>query len=219
MDAMDTLIHDIRFVIRSMVRRPLYRAVAVLILALGLGAAISVFTYLNGFHQTFPGAEPNGLVQIFGASEENPFLDVSYLDFLDYQASNRSFESVAAVQAYYAASVRLEEMTVVAFLNAVAGDYFQTLDVTAEIGRMLMAADDQPDAEPAAVISYDWWQSQFNGDRSVLGTTLYLNYQPHTIVGVASAGLRWDPPPTRAPTFGSPSLHSGPGTRAGTKRR
>ena len=51
---------------------------------------------------------------------------------------------------------------------------------------MLTSEDDRPDAEPAAVISHEWWQSQFNGDQSVLGTTLYLNYRPHTIVGVAS---------------------------------
>jgi len=186
MESMDTLVHDIRFTVRSMVRRPFFRAVAVVILALGLGATISVFTYLNGFQRTFPGADPDGLVQIFGANERDPFLDVSYLDYLDYAESSRSFESVGAVQAYYAASVRLEELTVVAFLNAVAGDYFQVLGVRPAIGRMLTSEDDRPDAEPAAVISHEWWQSQFNGDQSVLGTTLYLNYRPHTIVGVAS---------------------------------
>jgi len=183
---MDTLVHEIRFAVRGMVRRPFYRAVAVIILALGLGAIISVFTYLNGFHQTFPGANPRGLVQLFGATDQAPYQDISYLDFLDYAESTRSFESVAAVQSYYAASVRLEEMTVVAFLDAVAGDYFRVLGVRAEIGRLLTADDDRPDAEPAAVISFAWWRTQFNGDPSVLGSTLYLNYRPHTIVGVAS---------------------------------
>jgi predicted permease len=186
MGLMDFLIHDIRFTLRSMVRRPLFRAIAVLILALGLGASISVFTYLNGFHQTFPGADAEGLVQIFGASDQNPYLDVSYLDYLDYAESTRSFESVAAVQSYYAASVRIGERTVVAFLDAVAGGYFQVLGVEAAIGRMLTADDDRPEAEPAAVISYAWWQDQFDGDRSILGTTLFLNYRPHTIVGVSS---------------------------------
>jgi len=161
---MDTLVHDMRFAVRSMVRRPLYRVVAVIILALGLGATISVFTYLNGFHQTFPGADPNGLVQLFGATDQAPYQNISYLDFLDYAESTRSFASVAAVQSYF----------------------FQVLGVEAEAGRMLTADDDRPDAEPAAVISYAWWQSQFNGDRSLLGSTLFLNYRPHTIVGVAS---------------------------------
>ncbi len=183
---MDTLLHDIRFTVRSMVRQPLFRAVAVVILALGLGATISVFTYWNGFNRTFPGADPDGLVQIFGANEQNPYLDVSYLDYLDYVEGSRAFDAIGAVQAYYAASVRLEELTVVAFLNAVAGDYFQVLGVRPAIGRLLTAEDDRPDAPPVAVISHQWWQNQFNGDQAVLGSTLYLNYRPHTIVGVAS---------------------------------
>ncbi len=183
---MDILVQDLRFAIRSMVRRPLFRGVATLILAVGLGATISVFTYLNGFNRPFPGADPQGLVQIFGADDGNPFRDISYLDYLDFAESTQAFEGMAAVQSYYAASVRHEEMTEVAFLDAVAGDYFQVLGVEAAIGRLLAADDDRPDAEPAAVISYQWWQSRFNGDRSVLGSTLYLNYRPHTIVGVAA---------------------------------
>ena len=183
---MDILVQDLRFAIRHMVRRPLFRAVAALILALGLGATISVFTYLNGFNRSFPGANPEGLVQLFGAADQNPFQDISYLDYLDYARSTQAFEGVAAVQSYYAASVRHEEMTEVAFLDAVAGDYFQVLGVQTAIGRTLTADDDRPGAEPAAVISYEGWQSRFNGDRSVLGSTLFLNYRPHTIVGVAS---------------------------------
>ena len=183
---MDSVVQDLRFAVRSIVRRPLFRAVAVLILALGLGAAVSVFTYLNGFYQPFPGADPNGLVQLFGADEENPFQDISYLDYLDYAQSAQAFEGLGAVQSYYAASVRHEEMTEVAFLDAVAGDYFRVLAVEPEIGRMLTAEDDRPEAEPVAVISYSWWKGRFGGDPSVLGSTLFLNYRPHTIVGVAS---------------------------------
>lgn len=183
---MSTLLHDLRFALRSILRRPVFRGLAVMILALGIGAAVSVFTYLNGFYQPFPGADSKGLVQLFGADVENPFQDISYLDYQDYKTNNRSLSGMAAVQSYYAASVRLEEMTVVAFLDAVAGDYFQLLGVQAATGRLLRADDDRPDAEPAAVISFDWWQDQFAGDPSVLGTTLYLNYRPHTIVGVAS---------------------------------
>ncbi len=184
---MDSLIQDVRFVIRGIVRRPLYRVVSVLILALGLGAAISVFTYLNGFYQPFPGADPRGLVQVFGASDQAPYQDISYLDYLDYSQSSGAFESMGAVQSYYAASVRLDEMTVVAFLDAVGGDYFQVLGAGAAIGRTLSADDDRPEAPPAAVISHAWWLSQFNGDPTILGSTLYLNYRPHTVVGVMAA--------------------------------
>ena len=119
---MHAMLQDLKFAIRGFVRRPVYRTVAVFILALGLAAATSVFTYINGFNKPFPGADPRGLVQIFGADEENPFLDISFLDYEDYAASARSFEALAAVQSYYAASVRHEELTEVAFLEAVTGD-------------------------------------------------------------------------------------------------
>jgi predicted permease len=179
------MLQDLKFAIRGFVRRPVYRTVAIFILALGLAAATSVFTYVNGFHQPFPGANPRGLMELFGADEENPFLDISFLDYEDYAASTRSFEALAAVQSYYAASVRHEEMTEVAFLEAVTGDYFKVLGAGAIVGRPLLIEDDRLDEDPAAVISYEWWLSRWNGDASVLGSTLYLNYRPFTIVGVA----------------------------------
>ncbi len=182
---MDGLFQDLRLALRGFVRRPLYRTVAVGILALGLAAATSVFTYLNGFYRPFPGADPDGLVQIFGASEDSPYLNISFLDYEDYAESAGGFEGLAAAQAYYAASVRHEEMTEVAFLEAVTGDYFRVLGVETIIGRPLLAEDDRPEADPAAVISHEWWQSRWGGDTGVLGTTLFLNYRPFTVVGVA----------------------------------
>lgn len=172
--------------IRSIVRRPVHRLAATLILALGLAAAISVFTYLNGFNRGVPGADPDGLVQLFAADDQSPFLDISFPDYLDYAGSMRGLRSIGAVQSYYAASVRLEDLTVVAFLDAVAGSYFQVLGVEASIGRTLTAEDDRPEAEPRAVISHSWWKNQFGGDPNILGSTIFLNYRPHTVVGVLS---------------------------------
>ena len=179
--------HDLRASIRSILRRPTYPIVAVAILALGLAASIAVFTYVNGFYQPFPGVDPDRLVRIYGVEDDDAYQNVSYLDFLDLaEAADESFQALAAVQPYYAASVRLESMTEVAFLEAVSGDAFSVLDVEMTIGRGLSAEDDRPEADPAAVISHEWWQRSFNGDRSVIGSTIYLNYRPFTVVGVAS---------------------------------
>jgi len=169
-----------------LVRRPLYPAIALAILSLGLAASIAAFTYVRSFSQSFPGSDPSGLVQLFGTEEDEPFVDVSFLDYLDYAESSRSFESLAAVQPYYAAIVRHEEMTEVAFLEAVTGDYFRVLRAEPFIGRLLTPDDDRLESDQAAVISYEWWQSRYRGDRSVLGQTLFLNYRPFTIVGVMS---------------------------------
>ncbi len=181
--------HDLHAAIRGLLRRPYYPIVAVTILALGLSASIAVFTYVNGFYQPFPGVDAKRLVRVFGVESEEPYQDVSYLDFLDLAetgAGDGTFEGVAAVQPYYAASVRLENMTEVAFLEAVSGDYFSVLGIETGIGRGLAAEDDRPGADPVAVISHEWWQRSFSAKESVIGSTIYLNYRPFTVVGVAS---------------------------------
>jgi predicted permease len=180
------MIQDLKLAFRGFVRRPLYRLVAVSIMALGLATAISVFTYVNAFHQPFPGADSHGLVQLFDSDADNPFLDISFLDYQDLATDARGFQGLAAVQSYYAASVRHEEMTEVAFVEAVTGGYFDVLGVEMAQGRPLAALDDRLESEPAAVISYEWWQRRWSGDPGALGSTVYLNYRPFTIVGVAS---------------------------------
>ncbi|UCF21325.1 MAG: ABC transporter permease, partial [Gemmatimonadota bacterium] len=115
---------------------------------------------------------------------EEPYRDITWLDFLDYGAADAAFEGLAATQPYYAASVRLETMTEVAFLEAVTGNTFSVLGIETSIGRGLTVDDDRPGADPAAVISHAWWQRSFNGDPGVIGSTIYLNFRPFTVVGV-----------------------------------
>jgi predicted permease len=180
------MIHELRSSIRSLLRRPFYPVVAVIILALGLSASVAVFTYINGFYQPFPGVRSDGLVRVFGIADEEPYQDISYLDFIDYSDAAGSFESIAATQPYYAASVRHETITEVAFLEAVSGGLFSVLGMRLIIGRGITTDDDRAGADAVAVISHSWWQRSFNGDPSVIGSTLYLNYRPFTVVGVMS---------------------------------
>ncbi|MGD2152796.1 MAG: ADOP family duplicated permease [Gemmatimonadales bacterium] len=179
------LLHELRTSVRGLSRRPFYPTVATIILTLGLSAAVAVFTYINGFYQPFPGVDADRLVRIFGVEDDDPNQDISYLDFLDYTAVEGAFEGVAAAQPYYAASVRLQTMTEVAWLEAVSGSYFSVLDVEMSIGRRLSVDDDRPGSDAAAVISHAWWLRSFNGDSAVIGSTIYLNFRPFTVVGVA----------------------------------
>ncbi len=184
------ILHELHASIRSLVRRPLYPLAAVAILALGLTAGIAVFTYVNGFYQPFPGVEADGLVRIYAIENEDAYQNLSYLDFLDYASSASSFEGIAAAQANYAASVRLERHTEVAFLEAVSGGYFSVLGLQMAAGRGISAADDQPGADPVAVLSHDWWQRSFNSDPSVIGKVIHLNYRPFTVIGVMPPQFR-----------------------------
>ncbi len=178
---------DLRATLQGLIRRPFSSAVAVTILALGLSAGVGAFTYINGFRQPFPGVDARRLVRLFDATDEDPYGDLSYLDYLDYaKEATGAFEGIAAVQSGYAASVRHEASTEVVFLEAVSGNYFPLLGVEMSAGRGLRVEDDLPGAEPVAVISYGWWKRQWNGDPSVIGSVVYFNSRPHTVVGVAS---------------------------------
>jgi len=178
---------DLKSSWRVLRQRPAHVLAAVATLALGLSASICVFTYVNAFSQSFPGASERHLVRLFGIEEDEPYQDVSFLDYIDYRdATEAELGGLAAEQNGYAASVRHETMTEVAFLSAVSGDYFSVLDVPMSIGRGFTLADDRPGAEQVAVLSHRWWRSSFGADPAVLGRTVYLNYRPHTIVGVAN---------------------------------
>lgn len=180
------VLSDLRAALRGIRRRPLYPIVAVTILTLGLAAAVTVFTYFNGYRQPFPGANATDLVRVYGVTHDDPFQNISYLDFRDYATDTAgAFAGITAAQPFYAASVRRETMTEVALLTAVTGNFFRVLDIPVTLGRPINPSDDQPGAPAVAVLSYRWWQRSFGGDSAVLGRTVYLNYRPFTIVGVA----------------------------------
>jgi len=194
------LLSDFRSAVRTFRRRPFDPIVSVVILALGLAATVTVFTWYNGYSRAVPGTTASGLVRVFGVSVDDPFQMVSYLDYQDYARDSRStFEDVTAVVLSHAASVRRERMTEVAFLTAVAGNFFSVLDVPVALGRRIGPADDQAGAPAVAVISHRWWQRSFGASPDVVGQGLVLNGRPYTIVGVAapqfagiSAGFRPD---------------------------
>ena len=159
------------------------------VLALGLSASTAVFTYINAFSQPFPGVDHDGFVRVFGVESEEPYTDISFLDYEDYAQAVDSFEGLAAVQPYYAASVRRETMTEVAFVEALTGNFFSVAGVEMSLGRGIEPDDDRLESDPVAVITHDWWQRSFNADRTIIGRTLYLNFRPFTVVGVASPGF------------------------------
>ncbi len=153
------------------------------ILTLGLTATVAVVTYINGFYQPFPGVDASGLYQLFGNTEESPYLPVSYLDFEDYAKSAKSFKGITA-SASNAASVRHTNETEVAFVEAVSGNFFSVLEVPTLLGRGIRPEDDVPGAPAVAVLSHAWWSRSFAGSKAVIGQTIYLNYRPFIVVGV-----------------------------------
>jgi len=177
---------DLRDGLRQLTRRPGFTALAVGTLALGLSTSTAVFAYVNAYSRPFPGADAQGLQQVYLSSEENPYGALSYPDFEDLTSLAGGLYGVAGVgQTLFAASVRHDDLTEVVFGQGVTGSFFPVLRVAMSLGRGLSPADDRPGSEPAVVLSHAYWVRRYRSDPEVLGRTILLNNQPYAIVGVA----------------------------------
>ena len=189
---------DLRYAVRMIRKTPGVSAVAVLSLALGIGANTSIFSLVDTvLLQLLPVRAPNELFLCVSGRPERPNTSWNYPDYVALRDQNRSFSGLTAssfsnmplgMQLADSDAISASELTY-AFL--VAGNYFQVLGVEAAIGRLFTSEEDRaPGASPYAVLSYDYWQSRFQGDPRAIGRKLRLNGYPFTIVGVARRGFR-----------------------------
>jgi putative ABC transport system permease protein len=188
---MGTWLHDLRFGLRLLRKEPRFAALAILALALGIGATTAVFTVVDSILlRPLPYKDADRLVvALQGSTGSGP---VSPADFFDYRREARSFERLSVAQAWGATigggerPVRLDGLTV-------SGDLFGLLGVAPALGRTLGDADDQPGHEHVVVISDNVWRTRFGGDRDVVGRSVPINGTPYTIVGVMPPGFRFAP--------------------------
>jgi predicted permease len=194
---MNTLLQDVRYALRMLAKSPGFAAIAILTLALGIGANTAIFSLMNALMlRDLPVAHPNQLV-LFGGGREGGSADAianteiySYPFYREIRAKNRSFSEVASVlsltfhgvRAAVDGSVNLEPLNV----QLVSGTYFPMLGVNAILGRTFTAVDDEPEgAHAVAVISDSWWKRRFHGDPGVLGKTIVYRSTAYSIIGVA----------------------------------
>ncbi|HEV7474999.1 MAG TPA: ABC transporter permease [Pyrinomonadaceae bacterium] len=197
---MDALWKDIRYAVRTLLKRPGFTLVAVLTLGLGIGANTAIFTLLNAVtFKELPVAKPQELVLFSDTSDEGTSMGDpsterwrrysfdSYKYFLDhdqsYQALSafRSGESRISIRSSGAQSAEAAQR---AQAHLVSGNYFSVLGASVLLGRALTPADDKPGAQPVAVISYGYWQQRWKSDPSVVNQEVVLNKTSFTIVGV-----------------------------------
>src|SRR5882762_4034106 len=181
---MQTLWQDLRFAVRVLKKNPGFTLVAVLTLAMAIGANAVVFSGLNALilHPLHvPQAE--SLYGIQHGNEASSYQ--SYPDYLDLRDRNRSFDDLAA---YDAAQVGLDtgESAARAWIELVSGNYFDVLAVQPYLGRLIHPSDEHgANSAPYIVLSYEYWHTHFQDDRGVLGRVVQLNKHPFTIVGVS----------------------------------
>jgi len=185
---MQTLWQDLRYAIRMLKKNRGFTAVAVLTLALGIGANAVVFSVLNALiiHPLhLPDAE-----SLYGIQHGNEASSSqSYPDYLDLRDRNRSFDGLAA---YDAGQVGLDtgENTTRVWICLASGNYFDVLRLQPHLGRFFHASDEHgPNSAPYIVLTYDYWHAHFQDDRSVIGRVVQVNKHPFTIIGVTPPGF------------------------------
>jgi len=190
---METLFKDIRYGLRSFLKHPGFTAVAVLTLALGIGANTAIFSVINAvLLRPLPYAEADRLMMPWGRKGEmQHHTSVSYPDFVDWQAQTRTLEHVAA---YSSSGTLLREGDAEPELivgAAVSADLFPVLKVTPVLGRPFTRVEDQPNAPPVIVLGYSLWQRRFNADSQIIGRQIKLGNTSVTVVGVMPEGFRF----------------------------
>ncbi len=198
---LESVLQDVRFGLRMLRKNPGFTAVAVLTLALGIGANTAIFTLLDAvLLKTLPVYKPHELVLFSDDPSEGtssgrrtgPLPWFSYSEYLYFQGQNEPFRDLCAFESesnrprIRLASAGANSPPEFAHGKVVSGNYFSVLGVNPAAGRMLSPEDDRPGASPVAVMSYAYWQRRFHGDPSVVGRAMEVNGSPFNVVGVAA---------------------------------
>ena len=186
--------NDLRYAGRTLRREPVFAAVAVLTVALGIGANTAIFSIVNGvLLRPLPYAEPDRLVALRevvpAVAQTYPTLPVSARHFTEWRQRLHSFEGMSAIDPGSATLTSSREPEQLDTMR-VSADLFRTIGVHAALGRTFVDGEDQEGKNGVAVLSYSLWQRRFNGDPGVAGTTIHLDGRPLTVVGVLPAGFQ-----------------------------
>ncbi|MEY2561366.1 MAG: hypothetical protein QOG51_1781, partial [Verrucomicrobiota bacterium] len=184
------MINDLRYALRQLLKAPSFTAVAILTLALGIGACRAIFSVVNTvLLRPLDYPQPDRIVIIRETNfPQFPEFSVSPPNYLDWEKQTKSYEYLAA---YSGAGLNLTgegEPQRLVGVKATA-HYFDAYGVKPALGRMLLPEEDAPGKNHVVVLSYPFWQRVFGGTRDVVGKSIQLNGEPYTVVGVAPVGF------------------------------
>ena len=191
---MQTLIQDLRYGARMLAKKPGFTLIAVITLALGIGANTAIFSVVNAvLLKPLSYTEPDRIVQVFAifpADGSDPEIKtVSWPDFVDIKAQGQSFSDMAVIDGTslnLTSGNEAERMRV----GLVSASLFPMLGVNPALGRSFLDEEDQPNGAPVIVLSYGLWQRRFGGSSSIIGQTITLSRNDYMVVGVMPRGFK-----------------------------
>ena len=190
---MSSVVQDLRYALRTLGRAPVFTAIALVTLAVGTGANVTVFSFVNALlFKPAPGVmDPGSLIAVYTSDfSSGPYGGSSYPDFVSLQQQASAFGDIAGESGGDIAALRSRTTVERVRLAAVTGTYFGLLGLRPALGRLIATSDTNASAPPVAVIGNDLWRRAFARDPGVVGSSVVLNGTAFTVVGVAPAGFR-----------------------------
>jgi len=190
---MNGLIQDIRYALRGLWHQPGFTLIAVLSLALGIGANTAIFSLVNAvLLKPLQFTEPERLVVIW---ETNPAMevakdDVAVANFIDWRTQNNVFEDMAALS-FRSFNITGDGEPEKVMAYGATANFFPLLGATPALGRNFLPEEDQPGGAKVAILSDALWQRRYGADRGILGRDILLNGEKHTVIGVMPADFRY----------------------------
>jgi predicted permease len=189
----ETLLADVRFALRWLIKSPAFTAVAVASLAIGIGFNTTLFAVVDAvLFRPLPVWRPDRLVDIYTSSPtattSERYGTSSYPDYLDLKAHNEVFDDLVAYSPMFGA-LSVADRSRLTLGEIVTGNYFSTLRVGAALGRTLLPEDDALSAPRVAMVSYRYWVRELGASSAAIGRTLKLRGNQYTIVGVTPPGF------------------------------
>jgi predicted permease len=192
----DNLWRDLRYAARTLRRTPGFATIAILVMALGIGANVALFTVVRSvLLNPLPFPAPNQLVALYAKADTGKGGSVAAGDFYDWQSGSHSFEQMA-IWRWTGYNMAVDRNELPEFLQAVTCSWnlFPTLGVQPALGRFFVSTDDTDEAAPTVILSGSFFKRRFNADPSIIGKTIRLNAQPYTVVGVLPEAFTYPDP-------------------------
>jgi predicted permease len=192
---MQTLFKDIRYGLRGLFKSPSFTLIAVVTLALGIGASTAIFTVVNAtLLRGLPYQDPQSLVHLWESTPQKlfPEREASYPDYLDWK-QNQVFSGLAAYSGGGSFILERASGNEIVPAGRVTGNFFSVLGVNPILGRVFHEDEDKPAAPRVVLLTYGGWQRLFAGDKNAIGQSIKLSGNPYTVIGVLPASFQFAP--------------------------